>query len=302
MAKIVLVGTGNVGMSFAFSLVTSRNKVSELVLIDIRREKAEGEALDLIHAAVYNTNRVKVKAGDYSDCRDADIICICAGASQLPGETRRDLVQKNTKVFKSIIDSINKTGFKGIYLIATNPLDVMTQVTQRLSGLPHSRVIGSGTTLDTARLRFLIGDELSIHPRNIHSYVIGEHGDSSFIPWSVSRIGLNPLSGFLTPKQKDQMLHDMRNSAYEIIERKGSTHFGIGIMLKDIVEAILNDSKEIKTISVFCREHGIYMGMPAIIGREGVVQILSLELDKAEAKMLEASVRAIRETFDETGL
>lgn len=290
------------GMSFAFSLVTSRNKVSELVLIDIRREKAEGEALDLIHAAVYNTNRVKVKAGDYSDCRDADIICICAGASQLPGETRRDLVQKNTKVFKSIIDSINKTGFKGIYLIATNPLDVMTQVTQRLSGLPHSRVIGSGTTLDTARLRFLIGDELSIHPRNIHSYVIGEHGDSSFIPWSVSRIGLNPLSGFLTPKQKDQMLHDMRNSAYEIIERKGSTHFGIGIMLKDIVEAILNDSKEIKTISVFCREHGIYMGMPAIIGREGVVQILSLELDKAEAKMLEASVRAIRETFDETGL
>ena len=303
MAKIVLIGTGNVGMSFAYSLVISRNKVSELVLIDINKAKAEGEAMDLIHAAVYNTNRVKVTAGDYSDCSDADIICICAGAAQLPGETRRDLVQKNTAVFKDIIGQVNKTKFNGIYLIATNPVDVMTQVTQKLSGLPHSRVIGSGTTLDTARLRFILGEELSVNPRNVHAYVIGEHGDTALVPWSVAKVGLNKVTTLLDTTQKDRILHDVRNSAYEIINRKGSTHFGIGVLLKDITEAILEDSNEIKTVSVFCPQYQICMGMPAVIGNKGIVRILDLDLQTLEEKqLLETSVTAIRETWEETGI
>ena len=297
MAKIVLIGTGNVGMSFAYSLVISRNKVSELVLIDIDKKKAEGEAMDLIHAAVYNTNRVKITAGEYSDCSNADIICICAGAAQLPGETRRDLVKKNTLVFQNIISQVNKTGFKGIYVIATNPVDVMTQVTQKLSGLPFGRVIGSGTTLDTARLRSKLAVELSAHARNAFAYVIGEHGDSSFIPWSLSRLGPNPISQHLTITQKQKLLHDVRNSAYEIIDRKGSTRFGIGIMLRDIVEAILEDSKEIKTVSVYCEKSGVYMGFPSIVGRQGVIRILPLTLTTDEQSQLDETIKAIKETL-----
>jgi len=302
MAKVVLIGTGNVGMSFAYSLVISRNKVSELVLIDINKAKAEGEAMDLIHAAVYNTGRVRVRAGEYLECADADIICICAGAAQLPGETRRDLVQKNTAVFKNIIEQVNKTKFKGIYLIATNPVDVMTQVTQKLSGLPHHRVIGSGTTLDTARLRYMLAKLLSAHPRNAFAYVVGEHGDSSFIPWSISRLGPNALGEHVTAQQKNQLLNDVRRSAYEIIERKGSTHFGIGVMLHDIVDTILEDSKEVKPVSVFDLTHGIYIGLPSIVGRDGVISILNLQLNESEQTQMAQSVKAIRETWEETGL
>jgi len=289
-------------MSFEYSFVISRNKVSELVLLDVNQLKAEGEAMDLQHAAVYNTTRVRIKAGDYSDCRDAEIIVIAAGAAQLPGETRRDLVKKNTAIFRDIIGQVNKTGFKGIYLIATNPVDVMTQVTQKLSNLPHTRVIGSGTTLDTARLRFKLAQTLGAHPRNAFAYVVGEHGDSSFIPWSISRLGPTAIGDLLNAETKQQILHDTRQSAYEIIARKGSTHFGIGIMLRDIVEAILENSKEIKTVSVPCPKTGVYMGLPAILGRDGVVSILPLTLSTEEQSQMAITLGALRETLAETGV
>ena len=297
MKKVVLVGCGNVGMSYAYALVTTKNKVDELVLIDINTAKAEGEALDLTHASAYNSNKIVIKAGDYSDCGNADIICICAGRNQEVGETRRSLINKNYKVFKSIIDEINKTKFKGIYLIATNPLDVMTYITKKLSGFPAKRVIGSGTTLDTARLRCLIGEELDINPKNIHAYVIGEHGDSEFIPWSNAMIGLNKAKQYLNDDQCSRILYNVRTSAYDIINKKGNTSYGIGMCLLNITNAILEDSNEIMTISAYNKEHDIYFGMPTILCKDGVKQTLYLELSKKEEDRLIDSMNAIKDTI-----
>jgi len=295
MGKVVLIGCGNVGMSYAYSLVTSKNKVSELVLIDVNHKKAEGEALDLQHAAVYNKTRVKIKAGNYEDCADANIICICAGATQLPGETRPDLLNRNYKIMSNIVGAITKTGFKGIYLVATNPVDVMTYTVLRLSGAKPNKVIGSGTTLDTSRLRHLIGEVTSIHPKNIHSYVIGEHGDTSMVPWSCSFIGLNKVDQFLTEEQCSQIVKQVRNSAYEIIERKGSTYYGIGICLQDITEAILEDSGEIKTVSSYSKEHDTYFGMPSILSKRGIVRTLGLDMRPIEREKLDKSIKAIKD-------
>lgn len=299
MNKVVIIGCGNVGMSYAYALVTTRNKVSELVLIDINKTKAEGEAMDLTHATAYSSHKIVVKAGDYSDCNDADLICICAGRNQEVGETRRDLIHKNYAVFKSIIDQINKTKFNGIYLIATNPLDVMTYITKKLSDFPAHKVIGSGTTLDTARLRCLIGDELEINPKNIHAYVIGEHGDSEFIPWSNAMIGLNKAKQYLSDKQCEKILQDVRMSAYDIINKKGSTCYGIGMCLLNITNAIFEDSKSIFTVSAYNKDHDIYFGMPTILCKDGVKQTLFLELTKDEETQLISSMNAIKETISE---
>ncbi|MBQ8761995.1 MAG: L-lactate dehydrogenase, partial [Clostridia bacterium] len=228
MNKVVLIGCGNVGMSYAYCLV-NESKVDELVLIDINYEKAQGEALDLLHASSCAKRKIKIKAGDYADCQNADIVCIAAGRNQEVGETRLDLIDKNVAVFSSIIKEINKTGFNGIYLIATNPLDVMTFVTLKLSNFPKEKVIGSGTTLDTARLRFLISEQLQINPKNIHAYVIGEHGDSEMIPWSSAMIGLSSVDKFLNKSAKAKIYNDVKNSAYEIINKKGNTAYGIGM-------------------------------------------------------------------------
>ena len=241
MNKVVLIGCGNVGMSYAYCLVAD-SSVDELVLIDINKEKAEGEALDLLHASSCSKRKIKIKAGDYADCNDADIICIAAGRNQEVGETRIDLIEKNLTVFKSIIKEINKTKFNGIYLIATNPLDAMTYATMKLSSFPKERVIGSGTTLDTARLRYLISEETKINPKNIHAYVIGEHGDSEMIPWNSAMIGLTSVDKFLNASKKKKILKDVRNSAYEIINKKGNTAYGIGMFLLNLTDAILNDS------------------------------------------------------------
>ena len=298
MRKVVLVGCGNVGMSYAYALVTSKNKVDELVLIDINKTKAEGEALDLTHAATYNSNKITIKAGDYADCGDADLICICAGRNQEIGETRRDLINKNYVVFKSIITEINKTKFNGIYLIATNPLDVMTYITKKLSGFPSHKVIGSGTTLDTARLRCLVGEELNVNPKNIHAYVIGEHGDSEFIPWSNAIIGLNKAKLYLSDDQCSRILYNVRTSAYDIINKKGNTCYGIGMCLLNITNAIFEDSHSIFTVSSYNKEHDIYFGMPTILCKEGVKQTLWLELTKEEEDRLSESMDAIKDTIN----
>ena len=298
MRKVVLVGCGNVGMSYAYALVTSKNKVDELVLIDINKTKAEGEAMDLTHAATYNSNKITIKAGTYEDCGDADLICICAGRNQEIGETRRDLINKNYGVFKSIITEINKTNFNGIYLIATNPLDVMTYITKKLSGFPAHKVIGSGTTLDTARLRCLVGEELNVNPKNIHAYVIGEHGDSEFIPWSNAIIGLNKAKLYLSDDQCSRILYNVRTSAYDIINKKGNTCYGIGMCLLNITNAIFEDSHSIFTVSAYNKEHDIYFGMPTILCKEGVKQTLWLELTKEEEDRLIESMDAIKDTIN----
>lgn len=297
MNKVVIVGCGNVGMSYAFSLVITKNKVDELILIDINKDKVLGEAMDLTHAAAYNSNRIKIKAGDYSDCNDADIVCICAGRAQEIGETRTDLINKNYVVFKSIITEINKTNFNGIYLVATNPLDVMTYITYKLSNFKPHRVIGSGTVLDSARLRCLIADKLEVSPKNIHAYVIGEHGDSEFIPWSSAMIGLNKASAYLTENDCSKILYEVRTSAYDIINKKGNTCYGIGMCLTNITNAILNNSNEIMTVSAYNKEHNIYFGMPSILNREGIKETQFLELNHEERDRLIESMETIKETI-----
>lgn len=298
MDKVVLVGCGNVGLSFAYSLLNSSVHVDELVLIDILREVAEGQAMDLSHASSALNKKMKIYAGDYADCRDARIVCICAGRSQAVGETRMDLIHKNYAVFKDIIFKINKTNFDGIYLVATNPLDVMTAITQKLSGFPKHRVIGSGTTLDTARLRNLISNLLNLNPKNIHAYVIGEHGDSEFIPWSNAMIGLNKATDFINAKQREMILKEVRNSAYEIIEKKGNTCYGIGVCLMNITKAILENTNTIMTVSSYDAEYATYLGQPTVIGAGGAERVMHLELSKDEQSELDASVLAIKNVLD----
>ncbi len=298
MSKVVLIGCGNVGMSYAYSLINQKNRVNELVLIDINKDKCEGEALDLMHAVSFAPNKMKIYAGDYKDCNDADIVCICAGRNQNVGETRLDLVKKNYEVFKSIISEINQTNFNGIYLIATNPLDVMTQITQKLSGFDKHKVMGSGTILDTARLRFLISEKLNISPKSIHGYVIGEHGDSEFIPWSNTQIGLDKANKFLTKNDMSKITYDVRNSAYDIINKKGNTSYGIGICLAKITNAILDDSHRVYTVSSYNETYNLYIGQPTIIGKNGVEKVLDLNLKDKDITKFEESVNAIQNVLN----
>ena len=293
MNKVVLVGCGNVGMSYAYNIVTTTNSVSELVLIDVRKEKAEGEALDLLHAAAYSNANIKIKAGDYSDCNDATIVCICAGRNQEVGETRQDLIDKNEAVFHSIISEINKTNFKGIYLVATNPLDVMTAITWKLSGFKPNRVIGSGTTLDTARLRHILGQKFKVSPKSVHAYVVGEHGDTEMIPWSNATIGLNKIK--LSEAEKNEILNDVRNSAYDIISKKGNTSYGIGVCLMKITNAILGDSKEVMAISAYNKDHDCYFSMPTVVGKQGAEKTYFLEMSEDEHAELSACVRFLED-------
>ena len=294
MAKVILVGCGNVGMAYAFSLVNQITRVNELVLIDINKQKAEGEALDLMHATSIGPSKINIHAGDYSDCNNADIVCITAGRNQEVGETRMDLIQKNTQVFKSIITEINKTNFAGIYLIATNPLDVMTNITYKLSGFPKNRVVGSGTLLDSARLRFLVSQATGINPKSIHGYVIGEHGDSEFIPFANMQIGLNKASDYLTENDMSRITYDVRNSAYDIINKKGNTAYGIGICLARLTNAILDDSHKIFTVSCYNEEYSIFIGEPAVLGKNGVEQVIKLNLTNEDKFKFEDCVNAIK--------
>lgn len=292
--KVVIIGCGNVGMSYAYALLNQKTPVNELVLIDVDYEKTVGEMMDLNHCLAFAPNKINIKAGDYSDCKNADIICIAAGANQNPGETRMDLIHKNSVIFHSIISKVMEQGFRGIFLVATNPLDVMTYITYKESGLPAYRIIGSGTTLDTARLRYVIGEKLGINPKNIHAYVMGEHGDSEFVPWSNASVGLINISHFLAPNELQAITDEVRNAAYEIIKRKGATFYGIGMCLVRITNAILGDENTILTVSTYDKHHDIYISSPAIINRNGIKGNARLTLTNEEQKMLEHSVETIQ--------
>ena len=229
--KVVIIGCGNVGMSYAYALLNQRTYVNELVLIDLDKDRITGEVMDLNHCLAFAPSKIDIKVGDYSDCMDAKIVVIAAGANQNPGETRMDLINKNSKIFKSIINEVMQSGFNGIFVVATNPLDVMTYLTYKYSNLPANKVIGSGTSLDTARLRYMVGNKLNINPKNVHAYVIGEHGDSEFIPWSNANIGLQKINDYLNNEDMTIIENEVRNAAYEIINKKGATYYGIGMCL-----------------------------------------------------------------------
>ncbi|MDD3187507.1 MAG: L-lactate dehydrogenase [Bacilli bacterium] len=301
MNKVVIIGCGNVGMSYAYALLNQRTSVSDLILIDINKDKIEGEVMDLNHCLAFAPSKINIKAGDYEDCKDASIICIAAGANQAPGETRMDLIEKNTKIFKVIIKEVMKNGFNGIFLVATNPLDVMTYITWKESGLPTNQVIGSGTSLDTARLRYLIGDKLEISPKNVHAYVIGEHGDSEFIPWSNVNVGLQNIKEFLTEKELEEIYLEVKNAAYKIINKKGATYYGIGMCLVRITNAILGNENSIITVSAYDKENNIYVGLPTIINKNGVKESVYVNLNKEETEKLQNSINIIKNAIDKIG-
>ena len=300
--KVVLIGTGDVGASYAFSLL-NQGISDELVLIDLNEKKTIGEVKDLNHGKTYAPSPLKVKAGSYEDCKDAGLVVICAGAAQKPGETRLDLVDKNLKIFKSIVDQVMDSGFDGIFLIATNPVDILTYAVYKFSGLPKERVIGSGTILDTARFRYLLGEQFEVSPTSVHAMIIGEHGDSELPVWSTADIGGRPLSMLLEElPNKDEFMEktyvNVRDAAYEIIEAKGSTYYGVAMGLARITKAIMSDQNAVLTVSALLEgEYGhddVYIGVPAIINKDGIREIIELPLNDVETQQFSKSVETIK--------
>ncbi|MCM1314143.1 MAG: L-lactate dehydrogenase [Muribaculaceae bacterium] len=307
--KVVLIGTGMVGMSFAYALVNQGGICNELVLIDVNKERANGEAMDLNHGLAFAKSNMRIYAGDYKDCKDADIVVIAAGVAQREGETRLDLLQRNTEVFRSIISPVVKSGFDGIFLVATNPVDIMTRVTYELSRFGASRVIGTGTSLDTARLRYLLGDYFTVDPKNIHAYVIGEHGDSEFVPLSQVMLATKSVSEILADEKNDYKIEDMqsieeqvRTAAYKIIEAKRATYYGIGMAITRIIKAILGDENSVLTVSAkLCGEYdskNVFIGVPCIIGRNGVKEIVELSLTDDEKIKFQNSRQVLEDSFN----
>ena len=298
-----------VGMSFAYSML-NQDICDELCLIDINKERARGEAADLSHGLPFAPSSMKIYAGEYEDCADMDLVVICAGAPQLEGETRRDLLQKNYKVFKTIVKPVVESGFKGVFLVASNPVDVMTKVVLDLSGFPPEKVLGTGTTLDTARLRYMMSDYFKLNPRNVHAYVIGEHGDSEFVAWSNAQISVLPVSQLESYNENMmsvlmKIAVSVRDSAYEIIKAKKATYYGIGMVLSRLTRAILNDENSVFTVSAYLNgqydEKNIYIGVPAVINRNGVREILELSLNSEEKRKFNHSADILKEMLYEIG-
>lgn len=296
--RVVLVGCGNVGMSYAYALLNQQTYVDELILIDINKERIVGEMMDLNHCLAYSPSRVNVRVGDYSDCKDARIVVIAAGSNQEVGETRMDLITKNSRIFKSIIDPVMASGFDGIFLVATNPLDVMTYITYKYSNLPENRIIGSGTTLDTARLRYMISEKINICPKDIQAFVIGEHGDSEFVPWSNANVALTSIDSFLSDEEKNQIEDEVRNSAYEIIKRKGATYYGIGMCLVRITSAILEDKNIILSVSSYDKENDVCISTPAIVNAQGAFEKIFIPLSEDEEEKLKNSIKVIKDAIN----
>ena len=305
--RVALIGTGFVGSSYAFALL-NQGITEELVLIDLNKEKAEGDAMDLNHGLPFAPSRTKIWYGDYSACRDADLVVITAGANQKPGETRLDLVEKNTRIFKGIVEEIMANGFDGIFLVATNPVDILTYAVWKFSGLPKERVIGSGTILDTARFRFLLGDYFDVDTRNVHAYIIGEHGDTELPVWSHADIAGTSISEWTKNKAEvnqadlDQIFLNVRDAAYHIIERKGATYYGIAMGLVRLTKAILENENSVLTVSAYLDgEYGqsnIYIGVPAVVNRNGIKEVVELELNEEEQAKFTNSVQVLKKTME----
>ncbi|MDR2279042.1 MAG: L-lactate dehydrogenase [Vagococcus sp.] len=304
--KIIVIGNGAVGSSYTFALVT-QNIAQEIGIIDIDKDKAEGDAIDLSHALAF-TSPKKIYAANYSDCHDADIVVITAGAAQKPGETRLDLVNKNLKIFKSIVEEIVASGFDGIFLIATNPVDILTYATWKFSGFPKHKVIGSGTSLDSARFRQSIAELVGVDARNVHGYILGEHGDTEFPVWSHANVaGLQIYEWVKDHPETDEeelvnLFFNVRDAAYTIIEKKGATFYGIAVALARITKAILNDENAVLPLSVYLNGHygleDIFIGAPAIVNRRGIQNVIEIPLTDAEKEKYHYSAEKLKEVMD----
>lgn len=301
--KVAIIGCGFVGSSSAFALMQS-GIFSEMVLIDVDRNRAEGEALDISHGVPF-ASPMKIYAGDYSDLGDAAMVVVTAGAAQKPGETRLDLVNKNVAIFKSIIPQIRESGFSGVLLIVSNPVDVLTYAAIQMSGLPEAKVIGSGTVLDTARLRYMLGEHVDVDPRDVHAYVMGEHGDSELVAWSSAAVAGVPLSEFCElhghyqhREAEARIAEDVKNSAYTIIEKKHATYYGVAMAVRRICTAVMRDEDCVLPVSsLMVGEYGLSdlcISMPTIVGRNGVVARVPVSINDDEEKELQKSAAALK--------
>ena len=304
--KISIIGAGYVGSTTAFTLMTS-GLASEIVIVDINKEKAEGEALDLSHGLSF-IKPVDIKSGTYADTIDSDIVIITAGSNRKPGETRLDLIDKNYNIFKSIVPEIVKFNPNAILLVVSNPVDILTYITYKLSGFPSERVIGSGTVLDTSRLKYTLSQDFSVDARNIHSYIIGEHGDSEIATWSSTSIAGMHLSEYCDTMctvcddtYKEAVVDDVRNAGREVIKKKGATYYAISLAIRRIVESILRGENSILTVSTLLKgEYGlkdIYMGVPSIVGSSGVKKILQIPLNEEELSALRSSAETLKNSL-----
>jgi len=309
--RVAIVGVGNVGATFAYSLMLS-GLAAEIVLIDQNHARTEGEAMDLNHAVPFAAP-VRVWAGDYADCAGAAVTVITAGAAQKPGETRLDLVKKNANIFRQIVPQIARHNPEGIILVATNPVDVLTYAVWKLSGLPARKVIGSGTILDTARFRYLLSQYFGVDPRSIHAYIIGEHGDSEVPVWSLANLAGMRLADFCGQQEinydqamMDEIFKQTRDAAYQIIERKGATYYAIGAGLTRIVETILRDQSTVLSISTLIDNYygieDVYLSLPTVVDKRGVERILRLTLSETEVVGLKKSADVLKSTLAQIDL
>ena len=304
--KAAVIGCGFVGSTIAYALM-QKGTFSELVLLDANHAKAEGEAMDISHGLPF-AHAMDIREGDYEDIADASVVIITAGANQKPGETRLDLVQKNAAIMRSIIREVKRVKCEGILLIVSNPVDILTQVALEESGFPKERVIGSGTVLDTARLKYLVSEKLKVDSRNVHAFIVGEHGDSELAVWSCANIYGIGLEDFAKmrgysefEKEKDEIYHAVRDSAYEIIERKGATYYGIGMAAARIAESIVRDSHTVAPVSVSLNGEyglsGLCLSIPTVIGRDGAEQILEINFSEEENRKLRESADELKKVL-----
>ena len=305
--KIMLVGTGFVGMSFAYSLLSEKG-IDELVLVDVNADKAKGEQMDLSDGLLYANTKMKITAGSYADAQDTNIVVLTAGAAQKPGQSRLDLVKINANITKGVCEELKKNNFNGLLVVANNPVDIMTYVAWQTSGLPKNHVIGSGTVLDTARLRHALSERLGFADSNIHAYIMGEHGDSSFVPWIHSYIGAKNLLEYLDENDIDlselqNIYIDVRDKAYKIIDLKRATYYGIGLALKRIVSCILNNERAILPVSSYQNgeygREGYFIGTPSVVGSNGVEQIVKLPLNENDQQRFNNSFDTLRKTIED---
>ena len=301
--KVVLIGAGDVGIAYAFALV-NQGTVDHLAIIDIDEKKLAGNVMDLNHGVVWAPSRTRVTKGTYEDCADASMVVICAGAAQKPGETRLQLVDKNVNIMNSIVGDVMKNGFDGIFLVASNPVDLLTYAVWKASGLPHERVIGSGTILDSARYRYMLSEMDDIAPTSVHAYIIGEHGDSELPVVSSANIGGVSLShrseedpGY--NERIEKIFEDTRDAAYTIIDAKGSTSYGIGMGLARITRAVIQNQAVVLPVSAYLQgEYGVedvYIGTTAVIDRSGINKVVELQLDEHEKERFNASYETLNE-------
>ena len=300
--KVILIGDGAVGSSYAFALVT-QNIAQEVGIIDINTKKTEGDALDLTDALAW-TSPKRIYAANYDDCHDADLVVITAGAPQKPGETRLDLVHKNLKINREVVNSVVASGFDGIFLVAANPVDILTYSTWKFSGFPKERVLGSGTSLDSARFRQKIAEMVGVDARNVHAYILGEHGDSEFPVWSHANVGGLQIYEWVksNPDVDEEamvnLFFSVRDAAYTIIDKKGATFYGIAVALARITRAILNDENAIFPVSAYLDDQygqsDIYIGAPAVVNAKGVKTVIEIPLSDSEQDRMNASAKELQ--------